>query len=287
VRSNATTNPSIALSGTGSAVAIATMALDRTTVAFPTQTIATTSSAQDLTVRNTGTAPLTITQVDAAPTQEFVSSSNCVGTIIPGGSCTVVLVFTPSAAGARSGMLTITANTGPTTVPLSGNSVLVPTPIATAMTTALAFSPVKVGTSAQPKSTVIANTGNAPLEIANIAVTGPDAKEFTLGGGTTCKPGPLAGQADCTVELMFQPQSGGGKSAAVTVTHNASGGSTVVTVSAQATVSSSASVGTSALAPSNIGGGGALSPLQLILITATLLLSAAARQGAARSPKHA
>ena len=55
---------------------------------FAGQALGTTSAPQIVTLSNTGTAPLTITQLGATPTPEFVSSSNCVGTIIPGArSC--------------------------------------------------------------------------------------------------------------------------------------------------------------------------------------------------------
>ena len=284
VQSTATTNPSITLSGTGSAMAVATINVSRTSIDFATQTVATTSTAQDLVVRNTGTAPLTITQVAATPNPEFTSTSNCVTSIVPGGSCTAVLVFTPAAAGARSGSLTITANTGTTAIPLAGNSVLVPTPIATAARTSLALPPVVVGTAAASTSVTFANTGNAPLEVTAVSLQGPDAKEFKFGSATTCKAGTMAPQAECLVELAFQPQSGGGKAASINVAHNASGGATVISVSATATVTK-ASSGSSALFPSNVGGAGALSLPQLALLALVLLLVACHRRRG--SPRRA
>ena len=278
IQSGAPTNPSIALSGTGSAVAVATITLSRTSVAFATQTVATTSTAQDVVIRNTGTAGLTITQIDATPSAEFASSSNCVTTILPGGSCTVVLVFTPAAAGTRSGSLSLLTNTGTSTVPLTGYSVLVPTPIATPARAAVAMPPVVVGTATPPSVTVsLANTGNAPLEITSVSLRGPDAGEFKLGEATTCKPGTMAPLAECVAEVAFVPQSGGGKTVSIAVAHTASGGTTIIPVTATATAAAK-SLGSSALFPSNVGGGGSLSPAQHPLLVLVLLLVGRARR---------
>jgi hypothetical protein len=265
VQSDAATNPAIALSGTAAVSSSATVALSRTTIAFPTQTIATTSAAQDVSVRNTGTAALTITQVESTPSPEFSSSSTCVGTLIPGGSCSIVLVFTPSAAGLRTGSVMITANTGPATVALSGNSVLTPTPIVTLTETSLELTSVQVGSAPSTKSMQIANSGNAPLEISAVAVQGPDARDFALGGATTCKAGTLAALAECRLEVEFRPQGAGSKSAAVAIAHNASGGSTVVALAASATAAPTTS---SAVPPGKEGGAGALSLVPFVLLVA-------------------
>lgn len=265
VQSNAPTNPSIALSGMGSATAAATVALSRSSIAFPTQTIATTSTAQDVAVRNSGTAALTITQVEAAPMPEFAASSTCVGTLLPGGSCSVVVVFTPSAAGARTGSVTITASTGPATVALSGNSVLTPTPIVTPADTSLALGSVQVGSAPATKSMQIANTGNAPLEISAVAIGGQNASDFALTGANACKAGTLAPLAECRLDVEFRPQSGGSKSAVVAVTHNGSGGSTAIALSGTATVASSPSAATP---PAKEGGAGALGLAHLLALIA-------------------
>jgi hypothetical protein len=252
----------IALSGTASATASATVALSRTTIAFPTQTIATTSTAQDVIVRNTGTALLTITQVATAPMPEFSASSTCIGSLLPGGSCTVVVVFTPSAAGTRTGSVTITANTGPSTVALSGNSVLTPTPIVTPGESSLALGSVQVGSAPSTKSTQIANSGNAPLQITAVTLQGPDARDFALAGGNTCTAGMLAALAECRLEVELRPQTGGAKSASVAVAHNASGGSTSIPLTGNATVAPAPA------ASKDEGGGGALPLVQLLALIA-------------------
>src|SRR5205814_4887054 len=80
-----------------------------------------TSSAQSVTVTNTGTTPLTVTSVVA--NSDFAATSNCVGASIqPQSSCTISVTFKPTATGERDGSLTITDNAfnSPQTVTLVG-----------------------------------------------------------------------------------------------------------------------------------------------------------------------
>lgn len=272
VQSNASTNPSINLSGTATTMPSATLALSRNVLAFPTQTISTTSAAQDVNVRNTGTAPLTITQVVSTPMPEFTTSSTCIGTVLPGGSCSIVIVFTPSAAGARSGSVMITASTGPETIMLSGNSVLTPTAIVTPTDTSLALGSVQVGGTPPTKATQIANSGNAPLQINAVAIQGPNAAEFALSSANTCSSGALAALAECRLDVEFRPQTAGSKTASVALTHNGPGGSTTIALSATAT----AAPAPPPAASKDDGGGGAMSLAGLL---ALLTLGAATARG--------
>jgi hypothetical protein len=289
VASNAPTNPAISLSGTGSAVPVAAASLSVGSLTFPTQTISTTSAARTVTLTNTGNAALSVTQVATTPNPEFAATSNCVGTVNAGASCTISVTFTPSAAGTRSGTLSITSNaaTSPNTITLAGTSVLAATPIATCQSTAVAFPMTNVGVMSSGLSTTLTNTGNAPLQITGVAIGGTNASDFRLGAGNTCAVGTLAVGASCLLEVAFQPSSSGTKSATVTITHNASGGSTTVAVSGTAATPTSTSTtgptggtspSSSALAPSNVGGGGSLSPLHLGALAMTLLLVPALRR---------
>ncbi len=291
VASNAATNPAITLSGTGSAVPVPAVTLSRSAVTFATQTISTTSAAQTVTLTNSGSAALAVTQVSTMPTPEFASTSNCVGTINPGASCTISTTFTPSAAGTRSGTLTVTSNaaSSPTSVALSGTSVLTATPIATIQSNTVAFPMTNVGVMSSGLSTRLTNTGNAPLQITAVALGGANASEFSFGAANTCAVGTIAVGASCQLEVAFMPQSSGTKSAVVTLSHNATGGSTAVNVSGMAatTTSNGSSTGgsagtSSALAPSNVGGAGSVSLEHLMALALTLLLVPTLRRRLAR-----
>lgn len=288
VASNAATNPAISVSGTGSAVPVATVTLSRASVAFVTQTVGTTSPAQQVTVTNSGTAALTITQVASTPSPEFTATSNCVGTINPGASCAISVTFAPAAAGARTGSLTITSNaaSSPNAVALTGNGVLTASPIATVQSSAMAFPMTSVGVMSSGLNTTLTNTGNAPLQISGVTIGGTNASEFRLASGNTCVVGSLAVGASCRLEVAFQPQSSGTKTATVQVAHNATGGATTVNVTGTAATTTPSTPVTggssSALAPSNIGGAGSVSLAQLLALGLTLLLVPMMRRRLAR-----
>src|SRR5262249_16605670 len=101
---------------TGPALTLAVSSLT-----FGAQDVGTTSAAQSLTLRNSGSAAVTISSV--ATTGEFAQSNGCGGSLAPGAGCTVSVTFTPSGMGARSGTLTLTddAPDSPQIVPLSGS----------------------------------------------------------------------------------------------------------------------------------------------------------------------
>ena len=271
LQSNAATNPSITLTGTAAAAATPSLSRSVTALTFNTQTVGTTSAARPVTITNNSTVNVSITAAAATPTPEFSATGNCVGNLAAGASCTMNVTFTPSAAGNRSGNLTITSNaTGsPHAVTLAGPGVTAPTAAATLDTTALSFPSTGTGAAATPLKSTLTNTGNAALTIFAVAIGGTNAQDFKLGTGTTCAAGTLAVNATCQVEAEFKPQSDGSKSAEVVVAHSA--GTTRIAVGGMA-MAATTSTGTptapaasppaptsSALSPSNVGGGGATS----------------------------
>jgi hypothetical protein len=91
-----------------------------TSLTFASQGLNTTSSAQTVTVNNTGTAAATVSGI--ATTGDFAQTNTCGSSIAAGASCTASVTFTPTASGTRTGSLTITSNASnsPTTVALTG-----------------------------------------------------------------------------------------------------------------------------------------------------------------------
>src|ERR1019366_6843578 len=89
-----------------------------------------------------------------------------------GGTCTISLIFTPSAtaAGNRTGTLTLVDN-GPNTsqsVSLVGHAA-----------TILAFSSQAVGTMSEAYQVGFANSSSTQLAITGIAITGANSGDFT------------------------------------------------------------------------------------------------------------
>ena len=98
----------------------ATLAENPSSLTFASQALNTTSTAQTVTVSNTGTAAATVSGIAASG--DFAQTNTCGTSIAAGGSCTVSVTFTPTASGTRSGSLTVTSNAtdSPATVALSG-----------------------------------------------------------------------------------------------------------------------------------------------------------------------
>jgi len=64
-----------------------------------------TSAAQALTITNSGSAPLNIHSITT--TGDFAATNTCSASVAPNASCSVLITFKPTAAGARTGLLTI------------------------------------------------------------------------------------------------------------------------------------------------------------------------------------
>jgi hypothetical protein len=118
IKDNAPGSPhSISLSGTGTAPKAS---LSVSSLTFASQIVNTTSTAQTVTLTNTGNVDLTISSISASG--DFAQTNTCGTSVSAGSSCPISTTFTPTGAGTRSEMLTITDNAAgsPQTVSLSG-----------------------------------------------------------------------------------------------------------------------------------------------------------------------
>lgn len=127
---------------------------------FGTVGVGITSSAQSLTLTNSGNAPLNVNSVTT--TGDFAATSNCTASMAPSGSCTIQVTFSPTAAGARTGLLRIVndATSGEVIIPLSGTgatAILTITPAAGSSTTAT----VAAGQTATYNLSIAASPGAA------------------------------------------------------------------------------------------------------------------------------
>jgi len=102
------------------------VSLNPSTLTFTSQTVHTASSAQSLTLANTGTGTLTVVSIAISGVNEgdFTQTNACVGSIAAGAHCSISVTFSPTAAGNRSATLTITDNAAgsPHTIALKGTA---------------------------------------------------------------------------------------------------------------------------------------------------------------------
>ncbi|HMD83519.1 MAG TPA: SBBP repeat-containing protein [Terriglobia bacterium] len=118
------TEQQITLTGSGVTAATA-VTLVPTSLSFSSQGVGTVSAPQNVTLTNTGTQPLTISQISTGTASDFTQTNTCGAvnnTLAVNQSCTVSVSFSPVASGTRSGALTISDNaTGsPQSVTLTG-----------------------------------------------------------------------------------------------------------------------------------------------------------------------
>jgi parallel beta-helix repeat protein len=104
----------------------ASVSLSPNSLTFASQSVNTSSAPQTVNLTNSGNTTLSITSISIAGTNagDFAQSNTCGASVAgSGGSCTISVTFTPSAAGTRTGTLTITdnANSSPQTVSLTGS----------------------------------------------------------------------------------------------------------------------------------------------------------------------
>jgi HYDIN/CFA65/VesB family protein/NHL repeat-containing protein len=102
---------------------------DAPSLTFAGTTVGATSAAQDVTVMDLGTAPLTFSPITAAANYSLAGADTTCnlasgGTLNPGTSCVLGIEFTPTAAGTLNGSIVLTDNSNPTTqtIALTGAS---------------------------------------------------------------------------------------------------------------------------------------------------------------------
>jgi hypothetical protein len=95
------------------------VSLSPTSLSFASQTLNVPSPAQPVTLSNNGTAALT---VKITASGDFAQTNTCASPVAAAGTCTISVIFTPTAAGSRTGTLTITPSdkSSPQTVKFSG-----------------------------------------------------------------------------------------------------------------------------------------------------------------------
>ena len=215
---SSTGSQTVTLSGTGTSLPpVLSASVSPAILSFAAQTQGTVSAAQQLTLKNTGNAALTIAGISA--TGDFAETNTCSASLTAGASCVINMTFTPTSTGARNGLLTIAdnADAGPQTVSLTGTGTALPPVLsATVSPGSLNFAAQTQGTSSTPQQVTLTNTGNAALTISGISVTGDFSQTNTCGQG-------LAAAASCVFNVTFNPTGVDARTGFLNITDNASG----------------------------------------------------------------
>jgi hypothetical protein len=166
------------------------------------------TTQQVFTVTNTGGMPSGMPAVTLTGQNmgDFALSMNtCTAALMPNGTCSFSLAFTPSMVGTESAAIGVTApQASPASVALSGTG-LAPAAIQPNPDTFDFGSVVQGGTSAVETFT-FTNTGNATSGALMVSLSGSGQNQFTI-GNDACAGAQLAGGDSCTVDVTFTPDA--------------------------------------------------------------------------------
>ncbi len=213
-------------------------------VDFGSQVAGSTSAAHTVTLThsgNTGSASFAIQAVTIGGTSvaDFNKTSDtCSGaTFQPGQTCVVGVSFSPTSVASSSAVLSIADNAAgnPHSVPLSGMGI----PEVSLDQSSLSFGGSLVGSVSAPAAVMMTNNADTTLlTITSIAISGANGGEFSLSAGTGACPssgGTLAPRTSCKINVAFNPQTLGSKTAMLTITDSAMGSPRTVALSGTGT----------------------------------------------------
>jgi hypothetical protein len=256
-----------AATGPGVTLAPSNLSFGSTVVGTPA------AAAQSVTLTNNGTSPLTISAITATGDFALDPSTTCSTSnqVAAGGSCTVAVSFVPTAAGTRTGTVTISDNAsgGTQVIALTGAATA---PGVTLAPSNLSFGSTVVGTpAAAAQSVTLTNNGTSPLTISAITATG----DFAQDPSTTCSTSnQVAAGGSCTVAVSFVPTAAGTRTGTVTISDNASGGTQVIALTGAATAVAAAITTTTLTAlPSTITAGGSVTLTATVVVGSTPVTS--------------
>ncbi|MDR1341239.1 MAG: choice-of-anchor D domain-containing protein [Prevotellaceae bacterium] len=244
VLSNAPDSPhSITVTGTGTQAAAPAVSLSGS-LAFDSVAIGSTAT-RTLTIRNTGTAPLTVNSINC-PTGYSVNWTG--GSIEAGGTRDVTVTFKPTSLTLYNGSISVSSNASgsPHSVAVSGTGTPAAAP-GVSLSGSLTFGSVTIGNTAT-RTLTVRNTGTAPLTVNSINC--PTGYSVNWTGGSIAD----GGTRDVTV--TFKPTSATSYNGSISVSSNASGSPHSATVSgtgAQAAAPGVSLSGSLAFGSVNIG----------------------------------
>lgn len=244
-------------------ISTALISLSPTTVTFGNESLGTTSTAQTVTLTNSGNGAITISSITTSG--DFAQTNHCGTSVAAGANCTVSVVFTPTATGTRNGSLSISDNVTdrPNTVALTGTGIAAG-PAVSLAPAGLTFSNQTVGTTSGAQIVTLTNTGNATINITSLVITGVNVSDFVQ--TNNCGSSVAAG-ANCTISVTFKPSGSGACTATLTIADNATGSPQTVSLSASGT----STAGEDSLSSTSLAFGN--QPIQLTSAAQTVILT--------------
>ena len=204
---------------------------------FASQPVNSTSSPLTITLEDTGSAPLTLSQTTYTATGDFaVTGGTCIGlsSLTSGSTCTLTVTFAPTTTGSRTGSITVGSNAsgGSQSITLQGTGAAPNGPAASLTPAALSFPDTAAGSTSSALVATLSNTGTAALTISGITLTGTNPSAFVQSSNCGSS---LAASSSCTISITFKPTASGPYSATLSVADNVGSSPQTVTLSGNGT----------------------------------------------------
>jgi hypothetical protein len=217
ITSDAPTSPTnVPLSGNGVDTA---PTLSPASLSFGSQVVNASGTAQTVSLSNPNNAPLQINSIGISG--DFSQTNNCPASLAAFSVCQIQVTFRPTATGVRTGSVSITSNSVPssTSVSLSGTGVQ---PAISVSPASVAFGDQVLNTTASYQTITVSNVGSGTLHVSALSVTGDYPDLYTASNNCVGGPGTAPGSS-CTIQVGFTPRSLGPGSATLSITSDAAG----------------------------------------------------------------
>ncbi|MEO5902270.1 MAG: choice-of-anchor D domain-containing protein, partial [Ilumatobacteraceae bacterium] len=217
---------------------------DNPSVSFPTTVVGTRSDPVAATIRNAGSAAVTIGATALQgndPGQFVVVSTTCAGTLAVNATCSVSVAAQPSTSGSKQASLVVSGSSGESASVALSVVAFVPTTTTTRPTTtttvrpgklsaspaSLTFPTTPVDVTSDPLTVTVANAGGSAVAINEVSISG-GTDQFSV-TDDACRGTQLGVGRTCTVDVVVRP-TGGGEVTASLIVRGSRGESTTVTL---------------------------------------------------------
>ena len=191
-------------------------ALSPTSLSFGSWVVGTKSTAQSVTLTNNQNSTLNISSIGFTGTNpgDFTQTNTCGSALAAQATCTISVVFAPTASGTRTATLNVTddAANSPQTAAVSGTG----TAAVTLSTTSINFGTILVKSSSTAPAVTLFNNQTVALTNIVISITGSSAYSQVNTCGTS-----IPALSQCSITVTFKPTTSGTQNATVNITDSA------------------------------------------------------------------
>jgi Beta-propeller repeat/Abnormal spindle-like microcephaly-assoc'd, ASPM-SPD-2-Hydin len=190
----------------------ALVALSPASLTFTGLTVGTASPEQTVTLSNNGNASLNISGIQVSG--DYAQTNTCGASLAASASCQIQITFTPTAAGNRTGALTIAddAFNSPQTLALTGTGEAALGITLSASTLTFANQPVDSTSSTQ--TLTVTNHALSSAVVSSVSITGNFSQTNNCGTVT-------ANGGSCSVTVKFAPSASGASTGTLKITTSA------------------------------------------------------------------